>query len=1088
MRRGTILKSLAAVLSLYGAVGFVGVPYVLTHIVPKKVDEATQGGQLSIEKASFNPFTLRLTLHNTELKTPQGGALFSLHRFSINVDPLAYLWKGGVVIDEIILSGPKITLSRDEEGNFNFKWLTELGGSEPEQEKTVSEGVGLLIERFALENGSLQYVDHAKNETYRFDAGPIGFHLDHIDLREFQSTKGKYRLYATINEGGFIDLSGEIASLSPAVAKGKMAFDSGKLYTPWRYFKEQFPIEVADGTAGFGFHYRFDGNDLNGTELSHLYVHLDKLRIIPKGENRNLFTLGSLRLREGNVKPMRKDFRAESLELSGITLAAHRSREGKIDWLNYVEEIQKSFPKEETNETSEPWNVYLGGAKIENVGLNWSDDAPAEPYRLTLSNLSLQTGSIQSDPKAVLNLSLHSDALRLNRKRDSYEVAGWDKMALEGIEIDRPLKYASVEKISLLAPKLSLNRLKEGSIDLARYAYVPKTAPKAPPSSSEGAWGYRVDEIDLSHGAIRFGDELPKKKVALNLDRIHLNLKGLKNDPSSPMALALDTRLNEKSTVGLTSDLTRSPLMAKGRVTLKGIDAALADPYLEPSTYASLRRGEVSLEAHYHHTIAKTAVEGKVALSDWVLNDTRDNTVLLGWDKIGATPFVYAYPDNRLKINQLAIEGFYANAHIDEKKVLNFSTLRKHPAKEGNVTEAKASSGNPFGLDIVKFLLRGSSATFSDLSLPLPFKTYIHDLEGSILGISTTKDVTTFVKLRGGVDQYGSAKIDGSLNTKAPKKFTDLNVAFNNLELKHYTPYSLQFLGYKIEGGRLFLDLGYKIDEGKLGASNRVVIRQIELGAEKEGGSPWPMRLVVALLEDSDGVIDIDLPIEGDVNNPDFKYGKVVWQVIGNLFTKAVTSPFRALGSMMGIESDKLSAIEFEAGSVALSPPQIEKLDTLTTMLAKRPKLSLAIYGGWDDVHDGYALKSDKLVQKAQKRVKEIKIDSVQAIGIDVLEDIAEASLEKQELKVLKATLEEKYPEEGAFVRHYSETLIKQLVPMQLLDPKELATLGTQRAEAIRKYLLKTPGLDHRLILKEGETVKASTSEAVPNRLEIILP
>ncbi len=356
------------------------------------------------------------------------------------------------------------------------------------------------------------------------------------------------------------------------------------------------------------------------------------------------------------------------------------------------------------------------------------------------------------------------------------------------------------------------------------------------------------------------------------------------------------------------------------------------------------------------------------------------------------------------------------------------------------------------------------------------------------MGISTTKDVKTFVKLRGGVDRYGLAKIDGSLNTKAPKRYTDIKVAFDNLELKGYTPYSLQFLGYKIEGGRLFLDLGYKIDEGKLGASNRVVIRQIELGAEKEGGSPWPMRFVVALLEDSDGVIDIDLPIEGDVNNPDFKYGKVVWQVIGNLFTKAVTSPFRLLGSLMGIESDKLSAIDFEAGSSVLTPPQIEKHDLVTTMLAKRPKLSLAIYGGWDEVHDGYALKSEQLVALAQKRVKGVKIDSVQAIPLDVLEEIAEERLEKKERKALKESFETKYTEEAAFVRHYSAALIEKLVPIQELSPQALSALGNARSAAIQKYLLKTAGIEKRVILKGSETVKTSTSDAVPNRLEIVVP
>jgi hypothetical protein len=266
------------------------------------------------------------------------------------------------------------------------------------------------------------------------------------------------------------------------------------------------------------------------------------------------------------------------------------------------------------------------------------------------------------------------------------------------------------------------------------------------------------------------------------------------------------------------------------------------------------------------------------------------------------------------------------------------------------------------------------------------------------------------------------------------------------------------------------------------------VLKQIELGAEKEGGSPWPLRFVVALLEDSDGVIDIDLPIEGDVNNPDFKYGKVVWQVIGNLFTKAVTSPFRLLGSLMGIESDKLSNIDFEAGSAALSPPQIEKLDLVTTMLTKRPKLGMSIYGSWDEVHDTHALKAKKLVQAALKRNKDLKIDSVQAISVELLEEMAEESLEKKELKALKSSLEEKYPEEAAYVRHYSAALIEKLIPLQALSPQELQVLSQQRSAVIRNYLLKTPGFDKRIIIKNIEGVKGETGDAIPTRLEIVVP
>lgn len=950
MDKRLIFKSLAAAVSTYAIAGFFGVPYLIKNIVPGKVFEATKGGAFSVEKASFNPFTFHLNLSKVAFKTPQNTDFIALEKFTINVDPTAYLWKKGVIVKELSLVDPTITIKRDQNGDFNFKWLTELGGDKPKEDKKT-EPIGLIINHFALTNGILNYSDYAEGKPYALDVGPIAFNLDNIDLRDLSNENGKMRLYATINEGGFVDLKGKIDALSPLSIGGSVAFNTGKLYTPWSYFKEKMAIEVADGTAGLGFDYHFNSNDINATQLSNLHCEIEKLRIIPKGEQYNLMSLSSLRLSDGTLKPMQKSFSAGVLKIDGLNLLAKRYHDGSIDWLNYIEKTQKAFPKKETNETSAPWS-------------------------------------------------------------------------------------------------------------------------------------YGIGEIALTNSAVGFVDEVPSKKVVLNLDQMNGSLKGFQSDPSVINTLTFGARLNQSAMLNLRSDVIRSPLSSRGTLDLSDLDVSLVDPYIEPSTYASLRRGNLSISGEYEYTPSKTDLKGKVALDDWVINDSRDNSVLLGWNKIGVTPFAYSYPDNRLKINQLAIDGFYTNAHIDAKKVLNYSTLSKKAPSDSNSTKASA---HPFGIDIVKLLLRGSSATFSDMSLPLPFKTYIHDLEGSVLGISTTKDVTTFVKLRGGVDQYGQAKIDGSLNTKAPKKFTDLKVAFENLELKGYTPYSLQFLGYKIEGGKLFLDLGYKIDQGKLNGANRVLIKQIQVGEEKEGGSPWPLRLVVALLEDSEGIIDIDLPIEGDVNSPDFKYGKVVWQVIGNLFTKAVTSPFRLLGSMMGIETDTRSSIDFEPGSVSLTPPQIEKLDKVTSMLSKRPKLMLNVYGSYDDTFDFYALKERKLVQAGANRNKKLKIDSIQAMSVEVLESIAEESLDKKELKALKLQYKEKYPEEAAYVRHFSAALVEKLIPLQPVSTAELQLLGQQRGDAIRNYFIKFD-LDKRVGLKTVEMIKDAKSDAIANKLEIVVP
>jgi hypothetical protein len=477
-------------------------------------------------------------------------------------------------------------------------------------------------------------------------------------------------------------------------------------------------------------------------------------------------------------------------------------------------------------------------------------------------------------------------------------------------------------------------------------------------------------------------------------------------------------------------------------------------------------------------------VQGRIGLNDWVVEDRRDNSVLLGWNRIGVTPFIYAYPDNRLKINQISVDGLYTNALVDHNKTLNYATLSKVVKSEANTSNGKS---NPFGIDVIKLAIANSSATFSDVSLPLPFKTYIHDLNGEILGISTTKDVTTFVRLKGGVDQYGVAKIDGSLNTKAPKNFTDIQVAFDNLELKQYTPYSLQFLGYKIANGKLFLNLGYKINNGKLDGKNQVVIKQIELGEEKAGGSPWPMRLVVALLEDSDGVIDIDLPIQGDVNSPDFKYGKVVWQVIGNILTKAVTSPFKLLGSLMGISSgdETASSVIFEPGVYELSPPMKERLDKLETVLVKRPKLSLKVHGGWAVKEDDRALRIQKLIHAVIGADPKLKVDSTDAMSLEMLEKTAKKSMDPAEVKSIRSGLEKQYAQEAEFVRHYTSTLIERLIELQVIAPPELGSLANARANAVVEYLSKNPALAKRVSVGVSEKAVADTKETISTRLEI---
>lgn len=1084
MKKRFLVYGVIAVVSVYAIAGFLGIPYIIKHIVPEKVAVASEGGKFGVESASFNPLTFRLTVQNLFFKTPKNEDFVVIEQLMININPMEYLWKKRLVIDALEIKNPRICVEKDANGTMNFGWLR--GGDEKNETDTASEPLALLLHDFTLKGGVIDYSDTSEGRKYHQKIDKIGFHLENIDLKNTSNSHGLMRLYATINEGGFVDLRGKIAAVKPFKIEGSIAFDSGKLYTPWKYFKEKLPIEVADGTIALRFDYLFNSDDINATKLSNLTASVDKLRLIPKGEQRQILRINALRLENGTVFPLRKELNADRFGINGVEVSASRSRSGVIDWLDYAEQINAAFPEDE-NETKVPWQVSINDVSLENMGVRWNDSAPKEPYSATLEGINLTANHLSGDPRKLLNMELKTGKMDVRRLRDSKTIVGFESLNVGGIALEREAKNAHIQNVIIDEADVSSKRLKNGTIDLQQLMYSsPKTVDKEK-DSAETPWSYFVDNFGLNNAKIGFVDEVPKRNVAVDVDSLFVGIKNVSSNPKMTMSIDAQSRINQKTTLKISSQLRRESLQSKGKFELKHFSLPLIDPYVEPMTYATLRRGDLGIIGVYAFTPEKTSVEGKISLNDWVVEERRDRSVLLGWNRIGVTPFRYTYPDNRLKINQLAVDGLYANVLFDQNKTLNFSTLSK--AKKGDSHETR-KEGNPFGMDIVKLVLVNSSATFRDLSLPLPFKTYTHDLGGEILGISTTKDVTTFVKLRGGVDEYGLTKINGTINTKDPKAFTDIHVDFENLELKNYTPYSLEFLGYKIANGKLFLNLVYKINQGNLDAQNKVVIKNIELGDEVEGGAKWPLKLVVALLEDSDGVIDIDLPVEGNVTDPNFRYGKVIWQVIGNLLTKAITAPFRLLGAPMGIDSgdDFLSKVSFEAGEDSVLPPEREKLDKLASLLAKRPKLTLNVHGGWATSEDEHALQVQKLIISIIDQNSKKKIDSTDALSLEYLEATAKKQVNFSEVKTLRAAMEEKYPQEAEFTQHYTATLIEKLIVLQVIAPAELEVLASKRANAVVEYLQKNPESVSRVSISSNEKSPFDAKEGIATRLELSVP
>jgi hypothetical protein len=123
-----------------------------------------------------------------------------------------------------------------------------------------------------------------------------------------------------------------------------------------------------------------------------------------------------------------------------------------------------------------------------------------------------------------------------------------------------------------------------------------------------------------------------------------------------------------------------------------------------------------------------------------------------------------------------------------------------------------------------------------------------------------------------------------------------------------------------------------------------VVIDQLEFGAatESKQAVPLPVKLAAALLKDRNGVISLDLPVSGSIDDPSFKIGPIIWKLVVGLITKIVTAPFALLGSLFG-GGEQLAYVDFPAGSALLVDSEAQKLPKLAKALVERPQLKLDI-------------------------------------------------------------------------------------------------------------------------------------------------
>ncbi|HEX2441442.1 MAG TPA: DUF748 domain-containing protein, partial [Methylomirabilota bacterium] len=732
-----------------------------------------------------------------------------------------------------------------------------------------------------------------------------------------------------------------------------------------------------------------------------------------------------------------------------------------------------------------------------------------------------------------------------------------DQISVDGGRIDLGAQRVAISRVAVTGGATTIVRAADGSIPLVTMLGSADTGKPAPapaaararvpaaPAPAPAPWTVALDRFDLTDHRLAVADRSVTPAVQLDVTQIKMTARELRSDGKKPVPFDASFRVTQGGRFTAKGRLVPDGTAADATLTVAQLALTPAQPYIASNADVQLRSGEASTTGRLTYRAGRAGptitYAGSADVDRVNVVESATGDPVIAWKALHADNLRFGLAPDRLEIAEVKLTDLDGKLVIFQDRTISVAKLMKPagapsgppvasgapaapgtPATPGAPAAAPPAAPSPpaaqdgdaaagFPVVIERVRLEESSLSFADLSLVLPFATRIHGLNGVVVGLASDPESRATMKLEGRVDEFGLVKIDGALSAFRPKTFTDLTVIFRNVPMSTLTPYSATFAGRRIVAGTMNLDLQYKIERSALVGENKVVLTKLQLGerVESPGAMRLPLDLAIAILSDSEGRIDIALPVRGNVDSPQFSYGHLIWQALVTVVTKIVTSPFRALAGLFGGEADaeRLQKVVFEPGSDVVQPPERQKLQRVAEVLTKRERLKLTVHGGYETKADGEALRSlhvrGELAQRLGVKVNPgedpgpVAFDQAKTQrmletlltergGAKALEEFQTAFEKRTGKKAERANPVLALVGRGGGDRSFYEALFRRLVEMAPLTDAEVTSLGQRRGEATARALKERAGTAAARV-EVGDTEAASGVEgnAVPTRLEL---
>jgi uncharacterized protein involved in outer membrane biogenesis len=598
---------------------------------------------------------------------------------------------------------------------------------------------------------------------------------------------------------------------------------------------------------------------------------------------------------------------------------------------------------------------------------------------------------------------------------------GADAHYVEVADLDVSETRVSLEKRSVEVAKVLLSggelRLwisEQGRVNLRDLVSPEAPAAASPPPAPTGrgaaapAWSLSVPDVEVRQLKLSAEDREVTPTAALTLDPVNLHVAGFNTSPDDTLDVTLDSAIAGGGKLNARAKVATRTAAVTGQVELAGLALTVAQPYISRYSSMTLLKGSFGTKLDIESRAdGFLGIKGNAQVADLRTVDNAQKRDFITWKELKVANLDYRSSPTSLRIGTITAVEPYVRMIIAPDRTLNITEILKPPGAHkaatragtaGEVSDADVEAASaaaaappppppqpaskpkskgkhkdavvatkpaqpltPFPMSIATVRFVNATANYSDLWIKPSFSIGVQTLNGTVTGLSSDPASRAKVQLEGKLDRYSPLQVAGEVNLLSAALYTDIKMNFKDLDLTVVNPYSGYFTGYQIAKGKLSVDVSYKIDERRLTAEQHFVVDQLELGdrVESADATHLPLKLAVALLKDHNGVIDLNFPMTGSLDDPKFRVGPIIWKMFVNLIAKAATAPFALLGHLFG-GGEHVNLVAFDPGSAELDKNARDQLGSIAKGLQARPALKL-------DVPIVYSAELDRPQIAAQK-------------------------------------------------------------------------------------------------------------------------